>query len=206
MRTTTPPVSRSALGELVRMREPPDHWMPELVDAVEELGPVVGWDADAALSAAARVLALADERRALRDLERIMRRRAASEPPLEPPSGVRSIAWLESRLAHGGALFPAGMPPAWLGQSVDAYGVPTGPRSSVSYAIRWHGDRPAILWEQTGETVQLTAPVAAPEWRSGEATGEALWPAPVIDTELRPHGEPQRDAAPRADAEPGSFS
>lgn len=187
-----------SLGELVRMGEAADHWMPELVDAVEALGPVASWDADVALTAAARVLASADEPRARRDLERIVARRSTSAVPSEPPSGVRSIAWLEAGLADGGVLLPDGLPPTWLGQSLDVYGVPTGPASSVSFAIRWHGERPAILWEQTGEPVTLTAPRVAPAWSSRETTGEALWPAPVADA------EPRRGVDPSA--EPGSFS
>jgi len=88
------------------------------------------------------------------------------------------VAWLESRLASGGALLPDGFPASWLGQSFDVYGVPTGDTSAVSFAIRWHGERPAVLWEQTGDTVELTAPCAAPEWSTVEPQGEALWPAP----------------------------
>jgi hypothetical protein len=49
----------------------------------------------------------------------------------------------------------------------------------VAYAVRWHGSRPAVLWEQTGDPVELVAPAVAPAWRTREATGEALWPEPV---------------------------
>lgn len=167
-----------ALGELVRMGEQPEHWIPELVDAVEQIGPRSGWDVDAALVAAARVLTVADEQRARRDLERIMAGRTVGERPDQPPAGVRSVAWLESRLVSGGALLPDGFPASWLGQSFDVYGVPTGDDSAVSFAIRWHGERPAVLWEQTGDPIELTAPSAAPDWSTVEAKGEALWPAP----------------------------
>jgi hypothetical protein len=192
-----------ALCELVRMGEPPDHWMPELVDAVEALGPVAGWDADAALEAAGRVLAVAGEPRARRDLDRILARRSPTPPPDDPPEGVRSVAWLESRLARAGALLPGGLPGDWLGQSVDVYGVPTAPGSSVSYAIRWHGERPAVLWEQIGDPVDLSAPVAAPEWRSAEVKGEALWPPPPGP---RPIVADQAATGIDPDAGPGSFS
>ena len=46
------------------------------------------------------------------------------------------------------------------------------------HLMRWYGERPAILWEQTGSIVTLTAPLMAPDWSTGEAQGEALWPAP----------------------------
>ena len=167
-----------ALGELVRMGERPEHWIPELVDAVETLGPAVAWDADVALVAAERVLAVAGERRARRDLARITAGRVGSPLPSEPPSGVRSIAWLEAQFAEGRALVPHGVPAAWLGHSIEVYGVPTVGASTVSFAIRWHGERPAVLWEQHGDPVELTSPAIAPGWSSQAPSGEALWPAP----------------------------
>ena len=195
-----------ALGELVRMGESPDPWLPELVEAVAQLGPQPGWDAEVALHAAGRVLAVAGELRARRDLERIEASRSPSSPPPEPPGGVRSVAWLESRLAVGGALLPDGLPAEWLGQSVEVYGVPTGPASSVSFAIRWHGERPAVLWERTGEPIELAAPVVAPDWCSSEAKGEALWPPP--ETAASPASPSAAGPPPVADPEldPGSFS
>lgn len=206
-----------ALGELVRMGEPPDHWMPELVDAVQALGPDAGWDAEVGLDAAGRVLTAAGERRARRDLDRIIARRSSASSPDDPPGGVRSIAWLESRLARAGALLPDGMPDDWLGQSVDVYGVPTVPGSSVSFAIRWHGERPAVLWEQSGEAVELSAPVVAPGWTSSESKGETLWPPPpgarpvVADVPADPivartDGGSTAGVEIDLDTEPGSFS
>ncbi len=168
-----------ALGELVRMGERPDPWLPELVDAVELLGPMPGWSADAGLHAAERVLAAAGERRARRDLASIIARRAPSERPLDPAAGLALIAWLESQFAIEGALLPTGVPAAWLGQSIEVYGVPTSSTGAVSFALRWHGDRPAVLWEQTGRPTTLTAPIAAPGWTTSETQGEALWPPPA---------------------------
>jgi len=49
----------------------------------------------------------------------------------------------------------------------------------VSYAIRWHGQRPAVLWEIDGPVVPLTASVVAPGWSTAAPKGEALWPAPA---------------------------
>lgn len=167
-----------ALGELVRMGERPDHWLPELVDAVAAVGPTPGWDADVALAAADRVLAAADERRARRDLDRIVARRTPSPLPADVPGGLPALAWLERFLVAGGSLLPTGLPATWLGQSIEAYGLPTVGGSTVSFAIRWHGARPAVLWEQSGDPVLLTSPVLAPGWRTTDPTGEALWPEP----------------------------
>ena len=168
-----------ALGELVRMGERPDPWMPELVGAVEAIGPMPGWAGDAALDAATLVLQRARETRALRDIERIVARREASPHPAEPAAGLLAIAWIERLLAYRGELLPTGLPQAWLGQAIEVYGAPSGPASTVSFAIRWHAERPAVLWEQAGETIELTSPVLAPDWSSSDAKGETLWPAPV---------------------------
>jgi hypothetical protein len=167
-----------ALGELVRMGESPDAWLPELVDAVERLGPVPGWEADVALDAAGRVLASAGESRAARDLGRIVARRTRSPRPAVAPDGVLLVPWLEGAFAAGATLMPEGIPAGWLGHSFEAYGVPTGERSTVAYAVRWHGARPAVLWEQSGDPVELTSP-CAPAWRTRDATGETLWPEPA---------------------------
>ncbi len=193
-----------ALGELVRMGETPDHWLPELVDAVEALGPTPGWDADVALRAAARVLAAGSERRAQRDLTRIVSQRHVSPAPERPPGGVRAIAWHEERLADGPALLTRGFPAEWLGQSFDVYGLPTGPQSTVSYAIRWHGERPAVLWEQTGDPVRLVAPVAAPGWRPAARAGEAQRPPPPDGSSQEGSEAPSEVPDPSDD--PGSFS
>lgn len=164
-----------AVGELVRMGERPDSWLPELVEAVSALGPRPGWDADAGLAAAGRVLAAAGERRAAGDLDRIVAGRGARAPrPSVAPDGVRRVAWVEEAVARGGALLPEGWPPGWLGQAWEAYGVPTVGSSTVSLGVRWHGERPAVLWEQTGDPVELHAF----GWSSRQPKGDALWPAP----------------------------
>ena len=173
-----------ALHELVRMGEAPDHWIPELVDAIEQLAPERSWDADVALEAAQRVLAVADERRGGRDLAKIVAKRTPSARPTSPPDGVRAIAWLETLLAQRSDLLPTGLPVAWLGQSLDVYGIPTDVGSAVSFAIRWHGERPAVLWEQSGPPKPLTASTLAPAWSSDETTGETLWPVPPNAAEM----------------------
>lgn len=181
------------LGELVRMGERPDHWLPELVAAVAAVGPLPGWHADVALAAADRILAAAGERRARRDLDRIVARRTAAPRPVDPPTGIALVPWLEGLLVRGRALFPDGLPSGWLGQPVEGYGLPTD-GAAVSFAIRWHGSRPAVLWEQSGGPVELTAPVLAPGWATSAASGEALLPdppgAPTAPPAVPPTGPP----------------
>lgn len=73
------------------------------------------------------------------------------------------------------ALWPL-VPPAWLGQGVEVHDAPT-PRGLLSYAVRWHGARPALLWDAPAGTT-ITAPGLEPGWSSRAAKGEALL-APV---------------------------
>jgi hypothetical protein len=104
-------------------------------------------------------------------------------PADAPTETARVVTWHERRLVlpvPGGAeVLPVGLPPSWAGSNFEVYGLPNGVGGSVSYAVRWHGARPAVLWEQLGSTAVLSSPVLAPEWQSAHATGEVLWPEPV---------------------------
>jgi len=178
------------VAELVRVGEASGEGVvDELAVALETLGADASWEADVALAAGARLLAAAGEARAVRDVERVIAARPASYAPASPPDGVFVAPWLESQFAVGADLFPQGLPPGWHSESIEAHGVPTGPSSTVSLALRWHGGRPALLWEQQGPTVLLSAPVLAPGWSSREPAGETLWPAPAaFDGGVRPAG------------------
>ena len=90
----------------------------------------------------------------------------------------RFVAQVEQRIADEGRLLPLGIPRRWLGSNFEVHGVPTGPRSTVGFAVRWHGDRPAVLWEQHGPVQVLSAPAVDAEWSSDASSGEALWAAP----------------------------
>ena len=72
------------------------------------------------------------------------------------------------------------VPDAWLGQGIEVHDAPTH-RGVLSFAVRWHGDRPALLWElvpHDDAAVRMTAPGLDPSWSSTERAGEALL-APV---------------------------
>jgi hypothetical protein len=88
---------------------------------------------------------------------------------------------LRALLAHeAGATISllADLPPSWRGRSIDVHDAPTRACGRVSYAVRWHGERPAVLWECEWPGVRLRAPGLDPAWVTHEPRGEALL-APV---------------------------
>lgn len=179
------------VAALVRMGEEPGPWLDDVADAAEGVvrRPSSGWDAAAALDGAASVFGAAGQTRALRDLAAARRRRPADRTlPRDEPIGdeSRRTAWHERRLVSAGdhdsaVLLPLGLPSSWLGANFEVYAVPVvsidGATTQVSFAVRWHGERPAVLWEQTGPVLALTSPMQ-PEWRTEAARGETLWGAP----------------------------
>jgi hypothetical protein len=89
-------------------------------------------------------------------------------------------------LGPPGLVLSPSVPEAWLGAGWEVHDLPTA-HGRLSYAVRWHGDRPALLWELEpraddlvgdGRPVVLTIPGLDPSWRSTELRGEALL-APV---------------------------
>jgi hypothetical protein len=97
---------------------------------------------------------------------------------------VRNLLVREDR---GGLALTSLVPESWLGQSWEVHGAPTA-HGRISYAVRWHGERPALLWElepheigghdgqfeSQERAVRLTAPGLDPSWWSTELQGEAL--------------------------------
>ncbi len=71
-------------------------------------------------------------------------------------------------------------PKEWDGLPIDVRDAPTR-RGPVSYSVRWHGDRPALLWEAP-EGTRVTVPGLDPSWSSTEPRGEALLPRPPRST------------------------
>jgi hypothetical protein len=63
-------------------------------------------------------------------------------------------------------------PAEWLGQSLAVHDAPLR-RGLASFAVRWHGARPALLWDVPPGSV-LRTPALDPGWSSSEAVGEAL--------------------------------
>jgi hypothetical protein len=175
------------VAQLVRMGEQADPWLPDVAAALEAAYKVAphDWALAAAFDAVDSVLVAASDSRARKDLA-AMRATVAlpSHLPADAPTETaRLVAWHERRLvlpsAGATALLPAGLPPTWAGDNFEVYGLPNGVGGTVSFALRWHGARPAVLWEQTGSLATLTSPALAPDWSAGDAKGETLWPEPA---------------------------
>jgi hypothetical protein len=71
----------------------------------------------------------------------------------------------------------SGFPAAWLGVGIALHDVPLR-RATLSIALRWHADRPALLWEFDGD-VTLRSPQLDPAWSTRERSGEVLLAAPT---------------------------
>ncbi len=75
-------------------------------------------------------------------------------------------------------LLPDGLPADWLGVSCEAHGIAVGTHHTVSFAVRWHGERPAVLWEVTGPPGLVLRSGVDQTWSTAASRGEALWNAP----------------------------
>ena len=85
------------------------------------------------------------------------------------------MAAVERRLAAGPVLLPGGIPEAWRGADIEAHGLPVGPASTVSFAVRWHGEHPAVLWEVTGDRSSCRRPPSTRRGGRRRPAGDALW-------------------------------
>ena len=82
------------------------------------------------------------------------------------------------REVPGGLALCSMLPDAWLGQALEVHDAPTH-AGVLSFALRWHDDRPALLWDlrthdDTAGDVTITAPGLDPSWSSTERRGEVL--------------------------------
>ena len=104
------------------------------------------------------------------------------------------------------------VPEGWYGQGWEVHDAPTA-FGRISYAVRWHGDRVALLWEvepHPGQgPVRLVSPGLDPTWSTTDLRGEALLgpvPAPPPAPSAPDDGAAAQDvpAAPDAGATSGT--
>jgi hypothetical protein len=112
------------------------------------------------------------------------RRRAARRPPStswldlsgeDNPAGllVDARAVLASDSDDGEVTLLTDWPHSWTGASLDVHDAPTR-AGLVSYAVRWHGMWPALLWDCERPGVTLRCPGLDPDWATDARTGEKL--------------------------------
>jgi hypothetical protein len=94
---------------------------------------------------------------------------AVADPDVRLLTAVRAIVARED--GDGIALLDD-WPADWVGAPFDLRDAPTR-HGLVSCSVRWHDDRPALLWEGPSG-VTFTAPGLDPAWSSSEASGESL--------------------------------
>jgi hypothetical protein len=168
-----------AAGEWVRLGEDGGPLVPAVAGAVRAAART---RSEWALRSGADVLRAAGEDRAAADVDDIIRRLAgAAETEPVSVSVLASVRSLVRACPNGAIELLPMFPAAWVGQSLAVYGEHT-PFGRLSFAVRWHGSRPALLWE-----LDHVGPVSLrcgldPTWSSTEPRGDALL-APISRSE-----------------------
>lgn len=177
--------------ELVRMGEKAELWMDELVPLAESC--LARHREHSAVDLAQMVAGIQDllvragEVRGARDVAAMWKKIAVAGTADAPSVALalsqgRRIAAVEQQFCSVAAdgsvvLMPGGMPDAWRGANFECYGLVAG-GARISYAVRWHGENAAVMWEATGAGVVLRSG-ADSAWSAtstqGSLGGEALW-------------------------------
>jgi hypothetical protein len=101
--------------------------------------------------------------------------RALTERSVTEGAGVELLAALRRVLVRehdGGVVLLEDWPPEWRGLAIDVRDAPTR-RGPVSFSVRWHGERAALLWDAPAG-LELTVPGLDPMWSTTTAKGEVL--------------------------------
>lgn len=100
-----------------------------------------------------------------------------------------------------------GVPAEWFGAAMEAHAVPvTG--GAVAFGLRWHGERPAVLWDvATASPTSVCAPSLDADWSDERPKAEALLAATAdLRIEEAPRGpEPGQGISIEVDDDPDSF-
>lgn len=191
-------------AERVKLGDKPDQWVDEVAAATESVirrcakNRDAKWFEERAIVLAGMVLNRAGETRGQRDIAQAWSRvvsdaagvgsfssvsdvgAAISRDQLASFSGVRQIAWVESQLVAQRRdnvieICPRGIDAAWLGANFECHRLVASPEHLISFAVRWHGDKPALLWEIDGPPgARVAASAVDSSFSSTEMRGETL--------------------------------
>jgi hypothetical protein len=191
-------------AERVKLGDRADQWVDEVAAATETVirrcakNRNAFWFEERAILLAGMVLNRAGEKRGQRDIAQAWSRvvgdavvsgESGSVFGLSPGvgrdqlvnfSGVRQIAWVESQLVaqrHDGVIeiCPRGIDVAWLGANFECHRLVASADHLISFAVRWHGEKPALLWEIEGPAgARVAASAVDDTFSSVEMRGETL--------------------------------
>jgi hypothetical protein len=176
-----------ALHQMMLLGEDTSRHVEDIAERIERiLGQVrreseTPWDVERALYCAQHLFVALDEERAARDVSRARGQLAqASSPPNVVPKDVRAVAWMEEMLASprrdgSVGLLQHGIPTLWRGVNLECHRIVASPEHTVSFGVRWHGSRPALLWEVGGPFgLRLGSGATDPSWSTTDPAGDAL--------------------------------
>ena len=191
-------------AERVKLGDKPDQWVDEVALATESVirrcakNRDAKWFEERAIVLAGMVLNRAGETRGQKDIAQAWSRVvsdssgsgafgsvsdvgvAISRDQLASFSGVRQIAWVESQLVAQRRdnvieICPRGIDAAWLGANFECHRLVASPEHLISFALRWHGEKPALLWEIDGPPgARVAASAVDGAFSSTELRGETL--------------------------------
>jgi len=180
--------------ELLRLGEVDDDWALGLSRIAEDIVVAqrrrasLSWDTPWLLTnIAALSTRLSDETLASDVIAAMLRLadRDVESIPSEVDEPSQVVAWAESLLVRpslaGGrcTVFPNGIPRPWWGQNLEWHRIAADPTRTLSGAVRWHGSRPALLWETSGPAgLVIDASRGDDEWHTTQSSGETLLPEP----------------------------
>ena len=191
-------------AERVKLGDRPGEWVDEVARAAEQVlqrcakRGSTSWLDERAILSAGMLLHRAGEVRGQQDVERAWSRLLGSRvaetasarvdgeinsvgrEAVEKYSGVRQIAWVESQLVAQRLdgvieICPRGIDAGWLGANFECHRLVASTEHLISFAVRWHGEKPALLWEVEGPAGACVAASAIDrEFFSSEMRGETL--------------------------------
>jgi len=191
-------------AERVKLGDKADQWVDEVAAATESVirrcakNRNAKWFDERAIVLASMVLNRAGEKRGQKDVAQAWSRVVSDavglgdfglvlgidaevgRDQIANFSGVRQIAWVESQLVaqrHDGVIeiCPRGIDAAWLGANFECHRLVASAEHLISFAVRWHGEKPALLWEIDGPAgARVAASAVDGTFSSVEMRGETL--------------------------------